>query len=166
MHEPSLHSSSDSIVNLACFEVGGGFYALEVGYVREIVRMGEITPLPNSPSLIEGVVDLRGSIIPVLDLSRVLSRGRGDPDSDARIVILDYEDLALGLWVEAATEVLSLDASRLEAVPGLATGAGYDAVSSMVRRDGEAPVMVLSLDTLVECVYRSARSSDAAKEPA
>jgi len=149
MHEAST-------VNLACFEVKGQIYALEVAYVREIVRIQEITPLPNAPALIEGVIDLRGAVIPVLDLSRVLNRGRGDDGMHARIVVLEIDGLVIGLWVDAATDVLGLEVNRLEDVPDLASHAGYDAVRHVVRREGEAPVMVLSLETLVESVYRSA----------
>ena len=142
--------------NLACFEVKGRAYALEVAHVREIVRLQEITPLPNAPALIEGVIDLRGTVIPVLDLARLLSQGRADESAAARVVVLEIDGLVIGLWVDAATDVMSVDVDCLEDVPGLATDAGYDAVRSVVRREGQPPVMLLSLETLVERVYRSA----------
>lgn len=145
-----------STVNLACFEVKGQLYALEVAHVREIVRVQEITPLPNAPEMIEGVIDLRGAVVPVLDLARVLGRGTSDGGVHARIVVMEIDGLVLGLWVDAATDVLTLDAHRLEDVPELASQAGYDAIRHVVRREGESPVMVLSLEALVESVYRSA----------
>lgn len=143
-------------VHLACFTVGEVSYAIEVECVREIVRMTEITPLPNAPDLIEGVVDLRGSLIPVLDLARVLGCGTGTTDERARVAVVDYGGLVFGLWVDSATQVMTLDAGRLEDVPDLATHAGYDAVCSMVRREGDSPVMVLSLDSVIESIYRCA----------
>ena len=158
-------SPAPTTVNLACFKIGDATYALEVECVREIVRMAEIAPLPNSPELIEGVIDLRGSLIPVLDLARVLGRGEGRSDSRARVAVLDFSGLVFGLWVDSATQVLNLEASRLEDLPDLATHAGYDAVSSMVRREGESPVMVLSLDSVVESIYRSAPSRASVGEP-
>jgi purine-binding chemotaxis protein CheW len=164
MHESYAMTSDRSTVKLACFEVGDATYALEVECVREIVRMAEITPLPNAPALIEGVIDLRGSLIPVLDLARMLGRGVGSSNDRARVAVLDFGGLVFGLWVDAATEVLTLDASRLEDVPDLATHTGYDAVCSMVRRESEPPVMVLSLDHLIETIYRSAPSGSAVGE--
>ena len=164
MAENYAQTAPTSIVNLACFIVGDATYALEVECVREIVRMAEITPLPNAPALIEGVIDLRGSLIPVLDLSRVLGRGIGTTDYRARVAVIDFGGLVFGLWVDAATEVLTLDASRLEDVPDLATHTGYDAICSMVRREGESPVMVLSLEHLIETIYRSAPSGSAVGE--
>jgi len=152
----AVMSQSDSAVNLACFDVKGQIYALEVAHVREIVRLQEITPLPNAPALIEGVVDLRGAVIPVLDLARVLGRGQSGDGMHARIVVLEFEGLLMGLWVDAATDVLTLDPDRLEDVPTLASHAGYDAVRHVVRRPHDSPVMVLALEDLVENVYRSA----------
>ncbi|MCG8590381.1 MAG: chemotaxis protein CheW [Proteobacteria bacterium] len=131
-------------------------YAIDITQVKEIVRWQQITPLPKAPTLIEGVVDLRGAVIPVLDLGRSLG---GDPievTSQARIVVLELDGLVLGLCVEAAIDVLSLDATALEDPPALATHAGYDAIRAVVRRSGEAPVMVLSIEHILESVYRSA----------
>jgi len=156
MPEAALAMTEPSTVNLTCFEIKDQLYAIEVEYVREIVRILEITPLPNAPSLIEGVIDLRGTVIPVMDLARVLNRGKGSTGAHARIIVLEVDGLALGVWVDAATDVMTLDANRLEDIPDLATQAGYDAVRHVVRRPDEAPIMILSVDQLVECVYRSA----------
>lgn len=156
MASAALHAHGGSTVNLACFEVREQIYALEVAAVREIVRVQEITPLPNAPALIEGVIDLRGAVVPVVDLAKLLGRGATEGGLLARIVVLESDGLVLGLEVDAATDVLTLDPSRLEDVPALAAQAGYDAVRHVVRREGESPVMVLSLETLIESVYRSA----------
>ena len=156
MSEAAVAMREPSTVNLACFEIKGQVYAIEVEYVREIVRVLKITPLPNAPSLIEGVIDLRGTVIPVMDLGRVLNCGTGSTEMHARIIVLEVDGLALGVWVDAATDVLTLDANRLEDIPELASQAGYDAVRHVVRRPDEAPIMVLSVDRLIESIYRSA----------
>ncbi len=157
MHEATAdRTGSEASVNLACFEVGGGIYAVDVVSVREIVRNHAISPLPGAPSLIEGVIDLRGRLIPVVDLARVLGRERSPEGDQARIVVIDFEEISLGLQVDAATDVLTLEESRFEEVPRLATDAGYDVLTRMLRREGAAPVMVLSLRALVESVHRSA----------
>ena len=156
MSELSMGMLSASTVNLVCFEVEDALYAIEITSVREIVRMTEITPLPKAPPLIEGIVDLRGTVIPVLDLARVLGRGKSPGGRRARIVVLELDGLVVGLQVDAVTDVIVIDAARLEDVPGLAARAGYDAVRHVVRRPGEAPVMVLDVEALIESVYRSA----------
>lgn len=147
---------NENQVNLAVFEAMGQHYALDVSQVREIVRYQPATPLPMAPTLIEGVVDLRSAVVPVIDLGRLLGGARIEASDKARIVILDCDGLVLGLCVEAATDVLSLEVTNLEDVPELATHAGYDAVRHVVRRPGQPPVMVLSLEHVLENVYRSA----------
>ncbi len=147
---------SENHVDLATFEVHGRTYAIDVTQIREIVRGQEITPLPRAPELIEGVVDLRGLVVPVLDLGRALD---GAPVADTpatRIVLVEAEGLLIGLRVDAAIDVLATDAAALEAPPALASQAGYDAMRAVVRRPDATPVLVLSLDHLLEQVYRSA----------
>jgi chemotaxis signal transduction protein len=138
--------------NLACFQVGGQTFAVEVGYVREVVRLPEIAPLPKAPPLIEGLVDLRGHLIPVLDLARLLGRGRADSGGEARVVVVEERGLVFGLWVDSASGVLNLEDGRLEGVPELATQSGYTAVRRIVRRPQDTPVMVLSVDDLIESI--------------
>lgn len=148
--------TTEARVDLASFDVHGIVYAIDVSHIREIVRWQELTPLPKAPTLIEGVVDLRGSVIPVVDLGRALG---GDPVENtpgARIVILEADDLLFGLRVHAAIEVLSAEITTLDAPPALATQAGYDAVRAVVRRPDAQPVLVLSIEHLLESVYRSA----------
>ena len=152
-------SSGTNLVNLACFEVKGRVYALDVAHVREIVRTQEITPLPMSPALIEGVVELRDGVVPVIDLGRALGGDPCEVSDKARIAVLEMDGLVMGLLVERASDVLSLDAQALEDPPSLATQAGYEAVRAVVRRPEERPVLVLSLDHILESVYRSQLSS-------
>lgn len=155
---PTPDRRPDAHVTLACFEVGGQIYALEVAQLREIVRMQPITPLPNAPELIAGVVDLRGAVIPVVDLARCLGVARVEDGTRTRIVIVAHAGLALGLRVDAASDVLSLRSDRLEAVPALAVRPERPSVTHVVRREGEPLVMVLSVESVIENVSRSART--------
>jgi purine-binding chemotaxis protein CheW len=148
----------DGLVDLACFVLQGNLYAIEVVHVREIVHCQAVTPLPKAPALIEGVIDLRGAVVPVVDLGRVLGGERIKEDERARIAVVQIEGMVLGLRVAAATDVLSVEANRLEAPPALATQSGYDAVRAVLRRSGDVPILVLSMDHVLESIYRSART--------
>jgi purine-binding chemotaxis protein CheW len=152
----SQRAFAENQVDLATFEVHGREYALDVAQIREIVRAAEVTPLPKAPVLIEGVVDLRGSVVPVVDLGRALGGEPVAPGPAARIVLLELDGLRLGLRVAAALDVLAADAGSLASPPALATHAGYDAVRAVVRRPAGRPVLVLSLEHVLESVYRSA----------
>jgi purine-binding chemotaxis protein CheW len=142
--------------DLACFEVNGNVLAIDVLQIREIVRSREVTPLPQAPALIEGVIDMRERVIPVVDLGRALGGPAVECSPRARIVVLEVDGLVLGLRVAAAIDVLSLESQAVEPPPALAMQAGYDAVRAVVRRAGSAPVLVISLDHLLENIYRSA----------
>ncbi len=143
----------DNQVTLGCFEVEGHTYAIDVSQVREIVRWQPVTPLPNAPELIEGVIDLRGAVVPVVDLGRALG---GAPGQRTRIAVTEVDGLVMGLAVDAAVEVLSVDVAHLEDPPALATQTGYDMTRAVVRRPGAEPILVLSLEHVLEGVYRSA----------
>lgn len=153
-------------VDLACVLVRDQTYALDVTAVREIVRFAPLTPLPDAPALIEGVLDLRGTVLPVVDLARVLARGRSDGGLRARIVVLEVDRLVLGLWVDAATDVLSVERAALEPLPSLATETGGGCVGHVVRRPKQPPVLVLDPTALVEAVRRSGSQRSPAPEVA
>jgi purine-binding chemotaxis protein CheW len=146
----------DGLVDLACVLLGGNVYAIEVPYLREIVHLQDVTPLPKAPALIEGVIDLRGAVVPVVDLGTVLAGDAVKESDRARIAVVQVEGLVFGMRVEAATHVLSVDGTRLEEPPALATQSGYDAVRAVLRRDDDVPVLVLSMDHVLEAIYRSA----------
>ena len=149
-------SMIDDDVNLACFEIKGQLYALDIAQVKEIVRVQEITPLPNAPALIEGVIELRKKVIPVIDLGRALGQPATEPTPLSRIAVVELDGMVFGLCVDRATDVLALGPSDLEDPPALATHAGYKTVKAVVRRPNAPPVMVLSLEQILESVYRSA----------
>jgi purine-binding chemotaxis protein CheW len=145
----------ESRIELACFEVHGQLYGIDVQQIREIVRSQTVTPLPRAPGLIEGVMDLRGAIIPVIDAGRALGDRPSAEGPRARIAIVEVDGLVFGLRVDGAADVIAVAAADVGEPPPLVAHAGYDAVRAVVRREGK-PTLVLSLEHLLERVYRSA----------
>ena len=142
-------------LDFACFLAGGRSYGIDVLSVREIVRSQRVTPLPKSPPLVEGVLDLRGSVIPVVDLGRAL---HGEPCADspeARVAVVVVNELVFGLRVEAAVDVISAPVQSLDEAPDLVLQAGYEALQAVVRRDGQDPILILSLEDILESIYHS-----------
>lgn len=146
----------DNTVTLGCFEVAGRRCALDVSQIREVVRWAPVAPLPDAPKLIDGVLDLRGSIVPVVDLGRALGLEPVHPDLSARIAVVEVDGMVMGLAVQAALEVVQVEVALLEDPPALATQAGYDLVRAVVRQGGAEPMVVLSLEHVLERIYRSA----------
>ena len=96
------------------FRIGNETYGVRIGSVREIVRVPEITIVPNAPEAIEGVINLRGKIIPVMDLRKRFGSAGIQPDKKNRILVVELENRLLGLIVSSASEVLKIPPSEIE----------------------------------------------------
>jgi purine-binding chemotaxis protein CheW len=149
-------SNSEDYVTLGCFEVDGRVVAIDIANIREVVRWQSATPLPKAPALIEGVTDLRGAVVPIVDLGRALNGKPVQVTSHSRIIVTEVDGLVVGFGVDVAIEVLQVDVTSMEDPPALATQSGYDAVRAIVRRPDSDPIVVLSVEHLLESVYRSA----------
>lgn len=147
--ESTASATKASARDLACVEVNGHTYGVDVLGVREIVHDAPVTPLPKAPALIEGVMDLRGRMLPVFDLGRTLG-GAAVPRGEARIAVLEIGELVLGMRVAAAVDVLSVDPAQLQAPTDPLGGRGP--VEAVVRRPEAKPVLVLDLDSLLDAV--------------
>ena len=96
------------------FRIGSETYGVRIGSVREIVRVPEITSVPNAPDLVEGVINLRGKIVPVMDLRKRFGTATPQPDKKNRILVVELENKLVGLIVSAASEVLKIPPSEIE----------------------------------------------------
>jgi len=99
------------------FRIGNETYGVRIGSVREIVRVPEITAVPSAPDTIEGVINLRGKIIPVMDLRKRFGLTEITTDKKNRILVVELDNKLLGLIVNSASEVLKIPPSDVEA-PG------------------------------------------------
>jgi purine-binding chemotaxis protein CheW len=96
------------------FRIGNETFGVRIGSVREIVRVPEITAVPSAPETIEGVINLRGKIIPVMDLRKRFGQADIQPDKKNRILVVELENKLVGLIVNAASEVLKIAPSEIE----------------------------------------------------
>ncbi|MFH1577800.1 MAG: chemotaxis protein CheW [Candidatus Omnitrophota bacterium] len=104
---------------LVVFKIGDEEFGVDISQVREIVRLLEITYMPKAPEFVEGVVNLRGQIVAIIDLAKrlgITSRPRGET---TRIVVIEIGENIVGMIVDSVSEVLRLSAKDIEDVPGL-----------------------------------------------
>jgi purine-binding chemotaxis protein CheW len=99
------------------FRIGNETFGVRIASVREIVRVPEITSVPSAPNTVEGVINLRGKIIPVMDLRKRFGHVDIQPDKKNRILVVELQNKLIGLIVNAASEVLKIPPSEIEA-PG------------------------------------------------
>jgi len=103
--------------HLATFFLGREEYGIDVRVVQEIIRATEITPVPRAPEFIKGVINLRGRIIPVVDLKRKLGLGEVEAGRRIRIVVVKVRDRLIGLLVDGASQVLKIPVASIDPAP-------------------------------------------------
>jgi purine-binding chemotaxis protein CheW len=153
---PRASCAADGPLQLACVEARGRIYGLDVHQVREIVRAVPATPLPRGPGLVEGLVELRGGLLPLVDLGRVLGGAPANGAAAARIAVVEVDGLRVALRVDAALDVLTVEAGELAAPPAL--GAAEGLLRGVVRR-ADASVLVLSLEELLSGLRAQAHAA-------
>src|ERR1700687_6440135 len=102
----------DKDLQVVGFRIGDETFGVRISTVREIVRVPEITVVPNAPDYIEGVINLRGRIIPVMDLRKRFGAKDVEPNKRNRILVVEGENQVIGLIVNSASEVLKIPPSE------------------------------------------------------
>jgi purine-binding chemotaxis protein CheW len=128
--------------HLATFFLAGEEYGVEVRQVQEIRRVTEITSVPRAPEFIRGVINLRGRILPVLDLRRRLALGEVAMDRASRIVVVRIRERVLGLLVDGASQVLKVKVSQIEPPPEEVLQAGGDYIRGVAKLDDRLIILV------------------------
>ena len=128
--------------HLATFFLAGEEYGVEVRQVQEIRRVTEITSVPRAPEFIRGVINLRGRILPVLDLRRRLALGEVAMDRVARIVVVRIKERLLGLLVDGASQVLKVKVSQIEPPPEEVLQQGGDYIRGVAKLDDRLIILV------------------------
>jgi purine-binding chemotaxis protein CheW len=140
-------------IQLVVFSLGREEFAVEVTQVREIMRMEEITRMPKSPHFVEGIINLRGQIIAVLELAKRLNLESGGRSGETRIIVVEAEDIKVGMIVDSVSEVLRVGAEAVEPSPTLATDISSAFLRGVVKTDNRLIILldltkVLSLEEM------------------
>ncbi len=133
---------------LVVFRLGEEAYGLRLHEVREIIMAGLVTPVPRAPSFIEGVLNLRGEVMPVIDLRDRFGLPRRERTSLSRIIITPIGGVSTGLVVDSVDEVKNVDQRRLEEPPRVTT-AGANAYITKVARTETGVVFLLDIQQLL-----------------
>lgn len=123
-------------LELISFEIGGQEYCIDVRSVREIRGWTQTTPMPQTPDYILGVINLRGSVMPVLDLRCRLGLGNTEPSSRHVIVVIQHTDRMAGILVDGVQETFQLAASLLQAPPAMDSVANDRFVDAIIPLEG------------------------------
>lgn len=145
----SIKKENDlELLQLVSFCIGEEEFGVEILKVQEIIRMINITNVPNSPEFVEGVINLRGRVIPVIDLRTRLGMEKQEHDKNTRIVVVDIDGKTIGFIVDSVSEVLRIPRSITEAPPPLTTGINAEYITAIGKLEDRL-IILLDLERIL-----------------
>ncbi len=143
---------STTIAQYLTFTLGEETYAFDVGNVREVLEVIPITKIPRMPLFVSGVINVRGSVVPVIDLRLKLGMPMADKTINSCIIVIEVSiegvNTVLGVLVDSVQEVVEFDASKIEPPPKIGAGIRSDFLQGIGKRD-ERFVMIMNLSRVL-----------------
>jgi len=144
-----LTGAMEKDLQIVGFRIGRETFGLPIAIVREIVRVPEITSVPNAPEYIEGVINLRGRIIPVVDLRKRFGQEATALNKKSRVVVVELNSRFVGLIVNSASEVLKLPPSEIEKPHNVFQEGELDYITGVGKLNGRL-VILLDLNRILQ----------------
>ena len=133
---------TEELLQLVSFKIGDVEFGVDILRVQEINKMMGLTSVPNTPSFVEGVVNLRGRIIPVLNLRSRLGLEQKDYDSETRIIVVELNDKTLGFIVDEVKEVLRIPKSITEQPPEVVSGVDASYITAIGKLEDRLLILL------------------------
>lgn len=154
-------SSGGKLSQVVSFRLANEEYGLDIMRVQEIILMGEITAIPEVPEYIRGLINLRGKVIPIIDLRRRFGLGVGETTEHTRIVVVNAAGTTFGVVVDAVNEVLRIEARQIEPPPMGIVGLEQAYIKGLVKM-GDKIMILLNMESILTSDEQSALASTAA----
>ncbi len=126
------------LLQLVTFQLSEELYGIDIMDVKEIVRVQEIRPLPNAPTYVEGLFNLRGEIIPIINLHKRfhLRKAQLDDDEDllSGFIIIDLDGMKLGVIIDKVERVISIDSNEIQPPPQMLSGIGAEYIQGVANQ--------------------------------
>ena len=140
--------SQHELIQLVSFNLGAEEYAVEVLKVREIIRMTSITHVPNTPSSVEGIINLRGKVIPIISLRKRFNMSGSEEDNHTRIMVMDINGTLMGFIVDGVSEVIRISSGEINPPPAMVSKGGDKDYISGVIQHADQLLLMLQLDRM------------------
>lgn len=139
---------SGETVQVVSFHLGSEEYGVDIAQVQEIIRMVEITHVPRAPHFMEGVINLRGQLIPIIDLRTRFSMQRSEHTKSTRIVVTEIGSKRVGIVVDSVSEVINIPLEHVENAPDMIAGVGTEYIQG-VGKVGDRLIILLDLTMVI-----------------
>jgi len=131
--QETFAGANDELLQLVSFNIGSEEFGVDILKVQEINRMVEITKVPQAPHYVEGVINLRGKVIPIIDLRKRFNLEVKEYDKNTRIVVVDIGGNIMGMVVDSVSEVLRLPSDTIEPPPEIAAGVNSEYIKGVAK---------------------------------
>jgi len=135
-------------IQLACFSLGENLFAVDIMRIREIILPQKLSALPGASQILEGVINLRGAVIPVMNLRKRFAMPEADGSTTGKLLIVSLPRQALALAVDNVLEVITVPAGEIKPPPDTADGVGMEHLLGVCLHD-ERVFMILDIDSLL-----------------
>ena len=146
--EETLKKQDAELLQLVTFSIGEEEFGVDILSVQEIIRMMDITKVPRAPEFVEGVINLRGKVIPIIDLRRRFGLSTRDHDKHTRIIVIEINNMIVGFVVDSVSEVLRIPASTVEPPPPVVSGLESEYISGVGKLEDRL-LILLDLNKLL-----------------
>ncbi len=133
---------AENIRQFVEFKLGDEDYGIDILQVKTIERMMPITRVPKAPQFVEGVINLRGEIVPVIDLKKRFDLPLSETTDSTRIIIVSIDDITVGMIVDSATEVIQLSQDDIEPAPPITGSIDVNYLDGVGKIDGRLLILL------------------------
>ena len=151
----AAQGKAEELIQLVSFNIGDEEFGVDILKVQEINRMLEVTRVPNAPEFVDGVINLRGKVIPIIDLRRRFQMERKEHDKHTRIVVVELNGKVVGFVVDAVSEVLRIPKSITEPPPPIAAGIGTEYITAVAKLEDRL-LILLDLEKVLSSLDQEA----------
>lgn len=131
---------------LVVFNLGLEEYGINISYAQEIIRIPKFTKLPNVPSFIEGIINLRGKVIPVFDLKKRFGIDQTERGPDSRLLILEFDGMKAGIIVDDISEVIRLDEESIQNLSNEIVSISRNSIEGITIIDNKIIIILNALE--------------------
>jgi len=129
---------------IVIFQLGSEFFGADIAKVESIIKIQSITQLPHAPNFVEGVTNLRGKVLPVIDLRKRFGLPAQETNKNSRIIVVSVDQIEVGMIVDEVSEVLTIPEGAVEAAPAIVTTVNSSFIKGIAKIE-ERLVILLNL---------------------
>jgi purine-binding chemotaxis protein CheW len=146
--QENTRSETHGTMQLVSFQLDKELYGIEITKVREIILITDITRIPQTPHYVKGLINLRSTVIPVIDLRSLFGLQEGAMTDESRIMVLQARGKTVGIVVDAVSEVLRVKSDQIAPPPPTVAGLGREYLTGIVKLDKQL-LILLDIDKIL-----------------